>query len=262
MARPSSVVLAGTKPVLSEGRATGGWPGLGLVPSRSWPALLIDLDRVGRQLVGGPPVAGPEGLRLRAPHVPPSHFIPVGPLRALTGPSVGPRPNLGPLAPTSTSQLALRRQQVAQAKKECQTLRVLRQSPVAYLGVAEHPLHFQERVPHLGPRRCLATFRQGLRTPRVKFPAFHWRYRHLPFHLTPQVLISLVDSLVPSIAPPAGKPGGPFPAWDRPAGCAPPASARESVGPCAPGTTRGGSCVSCPGIPGRRKSAGPLILTP
>ena len=53
------------------------------------------------------------------PSVLPSHFIPAGPLRALTGPSahlVRVWSEFGPTAPTSAGQLTLRRQQVAQSK--------------------------------------------------------------------------------------------------------------------------------------------------
>ena len=53
-----------------------------------------------------------------------------------------------------------------------------------------------------------------------------------------------------------------LPAGCRPCSRGPPAAARGSGRPYAPGTVPGGSCASCPSIPGRQRWAGPSAFTP
>ena len=61
-------------------------------------------------------------------------------------------------------------------------------SPSTRTTIAKHPFHFQERVLHLGPNRCLVPLRQRFRTLRLEFPAFPRTHRHR--HSTPRTTIS------------------------------------------------------------------------
>ena len=58
---------------------------------------------------------------------------------------------VGALLSSCRRQVALRLEQVGQAKQHSQTLGVLVQTPVANFRIAEVPLHIQERVFHLRP---------------------------------------------------------------------------------------------------------------
>ena len=55
---------------------------------------------------------------------------------------------LGLLASTSARQLTLRCHQVAKPQQQRQSLRVLRQSPVAHFPIIEYPLHLQKGMLH------------------------------------------------------------------------------------------------------------------
>ncbi len=101
-----------------------------------------------------------------------------GPLRArppgLLWPQAGStgtcrpsQPWLGRTIPPSRRQGALGRHPVGQSQQQRQPLPVPGQPPVAHLGLAQAPLHIQERMLHLGPDRVLQLLRQRL--PR--FPA-------------------------------------------------------------------------------------------
>ena len=95
-----------------------------------------------------------------------------GPLVGFDRPGRRPVSAFGPTAPASPGQLTLRCQQVAQAQQQRQTLRVIRQTtPVANLGVAEPPLHFQEQVLH--PRSQSRAGSWPSPTPCASLPTPH-----------------------------------------------------------------------------------------
>ena len=81
-------------------------------------------------------------------------------LQPLTGPSGGPRPDLAHCAHVSQSVGPPPSAGCPSQKAAPDVVAI----PGAHLGVAKHPLHFQERVLHLGPNRCLVPLRQRFRS--------------------------------------------------------------------------------------------------
>ena len=68
------------------------------------------------------------------------------------------------------------------------------------LTVSEQPLHLQEGVLYLGPYRRLESLRKFLTSAGLQPPLLTGPHRHLPVHLSSQVLLTFVDSLIPGIA--------------------------------------------------------------
>ncbi len=71
-------------------------------------------------------------------------------------------------SPTSGGGVAPRDEQIGEPEQHGDTLRVLRQPPIAHLRVAEVALHIQERMFHPGPNRRLAPLRRRLRACLVQ----------------------------------------------------------------------------------------------
>ena len=123
-------------------------------------------------------------------------------------PSKDPYYGLGRTTP-SGSQLRLGCHQVAQSQQQRQTLRVLGQAPVAYLPVAEHPLHLQEGMLH--PRSQSGAGSWPLPTPSASPPS------------TPDSQAPVADA-----SPVASPPASPPPAPGFPPVCEPPTRRRTT----------------------------------
>ena len=73
--------------------------------------------------------------------------------------------------PMSGGRIAASDEKIGETKQHRDALRVLRQAPVAHLGIAEVALHIQERVLHLRPNRRFALLSRFLGTRLVEPPA-------------------------------------------------------------------------------------------
>ena len=107
----------------------------------------------------------------------------------------------GQTTPLSSRRVAAGDQQIREPQQQRDALPVLCHAPVAHLGVAEVPLHVQERMLNLRPHRRLALLGRLFGDALAQQPAPPRLHRHTPLDTAVPVLGTLLHSLVACVAP-------------------------------------------------------------